>query len=56
MNPGSTYYFAVIAYNSTTNAASAWASLTEPTATAARLADILFSQEATAVRRTNWLL
>ena len=56
MNPGSTYYFAVIAYNSTTNAASAWASLTEPTATAARLADVFFSQEATAARRTNWLL
>jgi subtilase family serine protease len=56
LTAGATTYFAVIAYNSTTSAASNWAALTTPSASAARLADIFFAQAATAKHQTDWLL
>ena len=44
MRPGTTYNFAVIAFNNSTSVASAWVSLVNPTANAALVADMLFAQ------------
>ena len=56
LTAGATTYFAVIAYNNTTSAASAWAALTTPLSSSSRLADVLFAQAATAKHQFDWLL
>ena len=55
LTQGATTYFAVIAYNGTTSAASSWASLTTPSSSAARLADVFFAQAATSKHQSDWL-
>jgi fibronectin type 3 domain-containing protein len=44
LSPGSTNYFAVVAYNGTSSAASSWVAITTPVSSAARAADTLFAQ------------
>ncbi|HEV3416751.1 MAG TPA: fibronectin type III domain-containing protein [Pirellulales bacterium] len=54
MNPGSTYYFYVAAYNSTSSAASGWVSLTSPAANSAAALDAFFAQSSTQQSRSWW--
>jgi cellulose 1,4-beta-cellobiosidase len=56
LSPGTTSYFAIVATNGTSQAASGWAGVTTPFFSAARLADVLFSQTATQSQARNWLL
>ena len=56
LSPGTTSYFAVVATNGTSQAASNWAAVTTPSFSAARLADLLFAQSATQSQAKNWLL
>jgi subtilase family serine protease len=46
MSPGSTYYFYVAAYNSTSSAASNWVALTTPLSVALSPRDVIFAQSA----------
>lgn len=56
LSAGTTSYFAVVAYNSTTSAASKWTALSTPSLNSARLADITFAQSITEAHRFSWLL
>jgi hypothetical protein len=47
MIPGSTYYFYVVAFNSTSAAASNWVALTTPSVTGFAALDAVFAQSAT---------
>ncbi|HKD35657.1 MAG TPA: fibronectin type III domain-containing protein, partial [Pirellulales bacterium] len=54
MSPGATYYFYVVAYNSTSQAASNWVALTTPAAASFAGLDALFGQAATQTNRSWW--
>ncbi|HEY1599447.1 MAG TPA: fibronectin type III domain-containing protein, partial [Pirellulales bacterium] len=56
LSPGTTSYFAIVATNGTSQAASGWASVSTPLFSAAHLADVLFAQTATQSQARNWLL
>ena len=51
---GSTTYFAVVAYNGTSSAASNWVALTTPVSNAVIAADTVFTQSATQNQRWWW--
>jgi Fibronectin type III domain len=51
---GSTTYFAVVAYNNTSSAASNWIGLTTPVSSAATAADAVFAQSITK-NQYSWL-
>jgi hypothetical protein len=53
MSAGSTYYFYVVAYNNTSQAASNWVALTTPAATSFAALDSVFGQRA-AQNRSWW--
>jgi subtilase family serine protease len=55
LTAGSTTYFAVVAYNSTSAVASSWLALTTPVSSAVTAADVAFSQSVSEQHRWNWL-
>jgi subtilase family serine protease len=54
MSPGSTYYFQVVAYNSTSSAAANWVAMTTPAAATFAAVDAIFGQSAAQNNRYWW--
>jgi hypothetical protein len=51
MSAGSTTYFSVVAYNSTSSAASGWVAMSTPLSSSVTAADTVFAQSATQNQR-----
>ena len=55
LTPGTTTYFALMAYNSTSTAASSWVALTTPLSSALAAFDATFAHSATGWTHWDWL-